>query len=98
MDPESKQLLEENLKLSKENNLMLLKLIKIQRWAQITRYIYWGVLILISMGALYFVKPMINNLLNVYTGGAFGEQNISDVNKGLSSKDQLNQLIRELNQ
>jgi hypothetical protein len=77
---------------------MLLKLIKIQRLAQITRYIYWGILILISMGALYFVKPMINNLLNIYTGGALGEQNVGDVNKSLSSQDQLNQLLKELNQ
>ena len=51
MDPETKQLLEENIKLSKENNELLLKLYRIQRWAQITRIIYWFLIIGFSVGA-----------------------------------------------
>ena len=57
MDPELKQLLEENLRLSKENNVLLLKIRNIQRWAQITKILYWFVIIAAAVGALYFIKP-----------------------------------------
>ena len=66
MDPDIKKLLEDNLALNKENNDMLLKLFKIQRLAQITRIIYWIVLIGIAVGAFYFVQPFIDSLLGIY--------------------------------
>ena len=68
-----KRLLEENLKLSKENNVLLQKIYSIQRWAQITRVLYWLVIVGISVGAFYFIKPLMGNLL-----GSFGSSNISD--------------------
>jgi hypothetical protein len=79
MDPEVKQLLEENLRISKENNLLLIKVRNVQRWAQITRILYWVVIIGISFGALYYIKPYLGNLINVYSGGASGVENISDI-------------------
>ena len=70
MSPEDRKLLEENLKLSKENNVLLVKLHNIQRWANITRVFYWLIIIGISIGAFYFVKPFLGNIVNLYTGGA----------------------------
>jgi hypothetical protein len=98
MDEETKKLLEENLKLSKENNGLLLKLYKIQRWAQITRYLYWVIIIGASLGALYYLKPYLGNLMNLYTGGVSGINNISDIKKSLSNQDQINELLKSLNQ
>jgi len=66
MDPEAKQLAEENLRLSKENNELLLKVYKIQKWGQIMRVGYYVVLILVGLGALYFIKPFLGSLLSVY--------------------------------
>jgi len=66
MEPEVKQLLEENLRLSKENNELLLKIHKIQKWDQIMRVGYYVVLILVALGALYFIKPFLSSLLSVY--------------------------------
>jgi hypothetical protein len=82
MDPEVKKLLEENLKLSKENNIMLLKIRSVQRWAQITRIFYWFIIIGITIGAFYFIKPYLGNLLNIYTGGVSGISNV-DISKSL---------------
>ena len=69
MDPDIKNLLEENLRLSKENNELLLKVRRVQRWSQISRIFYWIIIIGISFGAFYFIQPYIGNLLNVYTKG-----------------------------
>jgi hypothetical protein len=69
VDPDIKNLLEENLRLSKENNELLLKVRRVQRWSQISRIFYWIIIIGISFGAFYFIQPYIGNLLNVYTKG-----------------------------
>jgi hypothetical protein len=66
MEEETKKLLEDNLALNKENNRILLKLYNIQRWAQITRVIYWFVIIGISVGAFYFIQPFLSSLAGAY--------------------------------
>jgi hypothetical protein len=66
MEQDLKQLIEENLKLSKENNEILLKLYNIQKWSQILRIGYYMVLVLIAIGALYFIKPFLGNLMGIY--------------------------------
>lgn len=99
MEEETKKLLEENLKLSKENNGLLLELYKIQHRAQITRILYWCLIILVSIGAFYFLKPYLGNLLNVYTGGVSGINNISDIGNSLkNSQAEVQDLVKELNQ
>ena len=77
MDPEIKNLLEENLKLSKENNELLLKVRRVQKWAQYSRIFYWVIILGITYGAFYYLQPYLDSLLNVYTGGV---GNISDIN------------------
>jgi hypothetical protein len=98
MDQETKVLLEENLRLSKENNHLLVKLHNIQRWAQITRVIYWFIIIGVSVGAFYFIKPFFNNLISVYTGGVSNFSNIGDITKSLSDKEQIQSLLKSLNE
>jgi hypothetical protein len=98
MDPEVKNLLEENLKLSKENNELLLKIRSIQRWAQITRLMYWFVIIGISFGAFYYLKPYLGNVLNIYTGGVSNAGNVGSLTKNLKdSKSEVRDLLKELN-
>lgn len=98
MDQEVKHLLEENIKLSKENNVLLLKIRSVQRWAQITRILYWVVIIGVSFGAFYYVQPLLGNMLNVYTGGVSGLDNIGDITKNLNDKGQIKDLLKSLNQ
>lgn len=67
MEQEERSLLEENLKVSRENKELLLKVRSVQRWAQITRILYWVVLIGISFGAFYFLQPYIESVMKVYS-------------------------------
>jgi len=66
MDPEEKIMLERAIDLSEENNQMLKKLVRAMRWGRLVRFLYWGILIAISVGSFYYVQPYINDLLGVY--------------------------------
>ena len=98
MDPEIKKLIETNVALNKENNEMLHKLVTYQKWNQIYKVVYWGIIILISLGAFYFIKPYLNSLLEIYGG-----TNIGSVTKNLGSQkandtQQIRDLIKSLNE
>jgi len=98
MDIEVKNLLEENLKLSRENNILLLKIDSAQRWAKITRYIYWGIIVFVSIGGYYFIQPYLKNLLNVYTGGMYGINDVGNITDTLVNKQlEMQDLLEELN-
>ena len=95
MDQELKKLLEENLKVSKENNVILTKIRNVQRWGQITRVLYWVLIIGVSVGAFYYIKPYLGNLLNLYSGGVSNINNISDITKNLkNSQANIQDLIK----
>ena len=98
MDPEVKRLLEENLSLSRENSELLKKVYRIQRWAQITRVIYWFVIIGVAFGALYFVQPFLGSILNVYTGGNSNINSVQDIGKNIPNVKQVQDFVKELNQ
>ena len=66
MEEETKKLIEENLVLSKENNKLLLKIHGILRLNQIMRIAYWVIIILIAVGAFYFIQPFMDGILSVY--------------------------------
>ena len=97
MDQEEKQLLEENIKLSKENNVILNKIIRNQKINNIYRVVYWSIIIFSSVGAYYFIQPYLNSIVSLYTGGASKNQSISEIKASLSNKQQLENLVKELN-
>ncbi len=96
MDDETKKLLADNYALNKENNEMLKKLVLFQKWNQIYKIVYWAIIILSAIGAFYFIKPMLSNLVDVYTGGA-GSTNWNDISNTLNNKSQMEDLIKSLN-
>ncbi|MBK5215197.1 MAG: hypothetical protein JJE53_00080 [Candidatus Pacebacteria bacterium] len=91
MDQETKQLLEENLKLSKENNEMLNSLIRSKKQNAIFKAVYWVIIILITIGSYYFIKPYISSLTSLYTGGASEMLNVS-----VSENQQITDLLNKL--
>ena len=97
MDEEIKGLLKENLSLSKENNQLLKKVRNFQRWSQITRFLYWFVIIGIAVGAFYFIQPYLGGVLNLYTGGVSDINSVKDINKTLSVEN-WRDLIKDVNQ
>jgi len=96
MDPQLQKLLSENLELAKENNELLHKLIRAQKAAMIYRVVYWAIIILSTVGALFFIKPMLSSLVGVYTGGASDGSNVSDVFKNLSDKKQIQDFVNSM--
>ncbi len=68
MDTEDKRRLVRALELSEENNKILKKMLRTMRWARLVRIVYWLVIIGVSVGALYFFQPYIDQLREVYGG------------------------------
>jgi len=95
MDLDIKNLLEENLNISKENNELLKKVRNFQRWAQITKALYWLIIIAVAFGAFYYLKPILGNVLNLYSGGVSSVNSIKDVGSNLSD---IQDLLKGLNQ
>lgn len=63
-----KELLEENLRVNRENNAMLSKLYRSYRRSQFVKYLYWGLVIALTLGAYYLIQPYIDQLGQAYGG------------------------------
>ena len=91
--PEENKKLEEVYELVKENNSMLKKVRRVQKNAMLIRVLYWFVIVAIALGAFYYIKPYMENLISVYTNTAdtFNnlEQNIPDVGN-------INELLKQI--
>ncbi len=66
MDPETKDILKETLKLSKENNKMLRGMRSSMRWSTAIKSIYWIVIIGSMFGFYYYFQPLINDLTSIF--------------------------------
>ncbi len=66
MNPEEKELLEKTYELSKENNHILKGIKNSKRWSALFRFIYWIIIVGVSVGVFYFVQPYINSVLKMY--------------------------------
>lgn len=97
MDEDTKKLIADNYTLNKENNEMLKKLVFFQKLNQVYRVVYWAIIILSAIGAFYFIKPMLGNLISVYTGGA-SNTSFSDISKTLNNKNEMQDLLKSLNE
>ena len=69
MTPEERELLENTASLAKENNVILKKMQRSARWGMVMQYGYWILIILFSLGAYIAIKPYINQIISIYTGG-----------------------------
>jgi hypothetical protein len=77
MDPESKRLIEETLRLTEENNKMLHKVRNVQKWDTFWRSLKIIFIVAVAFGALYFLEPYINKVVDLYNSisGAAGKVN-----------------------
>lgn len=67
MDEETKKLLQETLDLNKENNQLLHKIVQYQQWSRWLNVTKWVVVVGVSLGALYYIEPMLTDLLGTYS-------------------------------
>jgi hypothetical protein len=70
MDPESKKLLEDTLRLAQENNTMLHSLRRSLRITRIMSLLYWIFIIGSAVGAYYLIQPYVDGLRGVYEGAS----------------------------
>ena len=82
MNEELKGLLEENLKLARENNAMLHKMQRSAKAAQIMRAIYWIFVIGSLIGAYYYLEPFIKVINQSYDQI---EQSLDNIKKSNSA-------------
>jgi hypothetical protein len=81
MTPEEKELLNRIAKTVDENNIMLHKIRSSMRWASVWRWIYWIVIIGVSVGAFYYIQPYLDTLVNKYTGAQNGVSSFQNLMK-----------------
>ncbi len=62
MDPESKQLLEKTFALAEENNKMLHSMRSAQKRAAFMRFVYWLIIIGITVASYYLMQPYVAKL------------------------------------
>ncbi|MFA6295022.1 MAG: hypothetical protein WC666_01200 [Candidatus Paceibacterota bacterium] len=65
MTPEEKSLLERTYKMVEENNDILRKMRRANRFGIAMRIFYWVVIIGASIGAFYFLQPYINSMMGI---------------------------------
>lgn len=80
MDPESKKLLEATYSLEKENNAILNKVRRVQKWET-----YWSrfkmlIIIAIALGSFYFLEPFVNKFIDIWNNVSGSQQKNLDSN------------------
>ncbi len=83
MTPEERSLLERTYQLAEENNEILRKMRRINRFSFAMRALYWIVVIGLAVGALYFIQPYVDAVTDTYSS-LFGgnEASAQQVNPG----------------
>ncbi len=66
MDPEIKELLRRNIKLSEDSNALLHKMHRGAVWSSIMRAIYWLIIIGSGVISYYYLQPYITKVLVLY--------------------------------
>jgi hypothetical protein len=77
MTPEDRALLQNTYKLAEENNELLRKMRRSQRFSRIMTILYWGLIIVISIGSYYAILPYLG-----FLKGVSSPNDASNVNYG----------------
>jgi hypothetical protein len=80
----TRELLEENLELARENNKMLLAMRRSMRIAHVMSFLYWTFIIGTAVGAYYFIQPYFDQLVGIYGGAKDGIDTVGEVFKNLN--------------
>ncbi|MEK7662334.1 MAG: hypothetical protein AAB355_02470 [Patescibacteria group bacterium] len=100
MDPETKKVLEENLRLSQDTNEIVHKVWGAQRWARVFRILYWVFIAAAVTGVFYYIQPYIQpyiqSILGAYSGAASGIQDIQDRAQALPDAKTISNFINNI--
>jgi len=85
MDFDEKEALEKILALTEENNKILRKMRRSVLWGRIFHFIYWAVIIGLSIGAYVYIQPYLDSMLQFIGAGKEGMENMGKLNEILNS-------------
>ena len=88
MDPETQRKLDRVLLLTEENNTILREVRRSQKTTQMMKAIYWVIIIMVTVGSLYFVQPYLGTLSSLY-GGLKGSQTGDTTSQSSASNIQI---------
>ena len=76
MDPETRELLEESIELSRENNKMLRKMRRSMAWGFVFKILYVLVITGAAVGAYYVFQPFFDSVRELYGSLVSGLQGV----------------------
>jgi len=88
-DPEIKELLKSTLSLAEENNKLLHKIRGVQKRATLLQWLKIIVIAGIALGALYYVEPYLEKVMDLYNSVSGVEQSLKDVSGSTSDLQNL---------
>lgn len=96
MDSELKELIKQNLAISRETNELLHKINTAQKWARFFRIFYWLVIIGLSLGLYYYLQGPLEQLLGSYKGLIDGVDKVQKSASSLPDSNTINSLLQKL--
>lgn len=97
MDQELRELLEKTLKISEENNDLLKKMHRTQRWSMVMSAMYWLFIIGITFGAYYYLQPYLTTLFETYTSLVGGIEDIQQKTQSFPDSNTISDFLKRLN-
>ncbi len=79
MSPEERKLLEEAVSLSRENHKLLQKMHRALWWQRLVFWIKWIVVILVALGAYYYIQPWLEQIIELYSSLLPGLENLKSL-------------------
>ena len=61
-------MLRKTLELAEENNEMLKKLRRTQKFGLVIKILYWALVLGVAVGAYYFIQPFVDQIGSTYNG------------------------------
>ena len=89
-DPELQNLMRENLRVSKENNELLHKIWRDVQYKRLFKFVYWGIIIAITLGAYYYIQPILETISGNYGSLRGG------IDAGIQNFQKINDLIPKI--
>jgi hypothetical protein len=96
MDKELRDMLQENLELSRENNKLLKKVRGVQKRTHLFRLAYWIIIIGITLGAYYYIQPYLEKIISMYNEGAGSILQLQNFGNSLPDVSHLQDLLKQV--
>ena len=68
MGDQERKMLRDIMEMTSDNNLMLRKMLRAQRWASFWRFVYWAIIIGSLVIGYYWAQPYLTPLINFFGG------------------------------